>query len=171
MISRSQPPHCWAVPLLKKLLRNEQYLLTQLHCCVDFFYKHVSIFECQVWCGSMTKKLQEFIPSYSPPLPKKLQSLGSLNDKLIQAFFLSILKKTQTEKTHLFSKTQPFFPKKLPNFRRNSMYRNILLYKRMKKTQFFKKKLENFLKNSMYRNSSGSVKKPSGAQKKAWCST
>ena len=37
----------------------------------------------------------------------------------------------------------------------------------MKKTQFFKKKLENFLKNSMHRNSSGSVKKPSGAQKKA----
>ena len=36
----------------------------------------------------------------------------------------------------------------------------------MKKTQFFKKKLENFLKNSMHRNSSGSVKKPSGAQKK-----
>ena len=37
----------------------------------------------------------------------------------------------------------------------------------MKKTQFFKKKLENFLKNSMHRNSSGSVKKPSGAQKKS----
>ena len=50
------------------------------------------------------------------------------------------------------------------------MYWNFLLYKQNEKTQFDKKKLENFLKNSMHRNSSGSVKKPSGAQKKAWLS-
>ena len=36
----------------------------------------------------------------------------------------------------------------------------------MKKLSFSRKKLKNFLKNSMHRNSNGSVKKPSGAQKK-----
>ena len=36
----------------------------------------------------------------------------------------------------------------------------------MKKTHFFKKKLKNFLKNSINRNLIGSLKYPSDAQKK-----
>ena len=37
----------------------------------------------------------------------------------------------------------------------------------MKETQFFKKKLENFLKNSINRNLIGSLQYPSDAQKKS----
>ena len=45
------------------------------------------------------------------------------------------------------------------------MYRNQLLNKRYEKTQFYKKKLKNFLKNSMNRNLIGSLKYQSDAQK------
>ena len=85
----------------------------------------------------------------------------------MQAFFLSILKKTQTEKTQLLFKNSAIFPKNSQIFSETQCTGTFYYMNEMKKTQFFKKKLENFLKNSMHRNSSGSVKKPSGAQKKS----
>jgi len=59
---------------------------------------------------------------------------------------LSILKKTQTEKTQFFQKLSQIFQKKLPNFLRNSMYWNILLYKLNKKLIFSRKNSKNVSK-------------------------
>ena len=76
-------------------------------------------------CGTLPFD-DEHVPTLFRKIKCKYHSRKEI--RLEQALF-EHLKKTQKEKTHIFSETRPFFLKKLQNYIRNSMYRNIFLYK------------------------------------------